>query len=94
MPAVMKPAKELHETGVGQPDCGMPVDGVSFRKNAGYEDGDTDDVSPRQAVESNALLSLSGPVEKAGYMVKSMRLIPTNTVCQACERVRLPRAPA
>ena len=71
-------------------DCGMPVDGVSFQKNAGYEDCDTDEVFPRQAVESNALLSL-WPVEKAGYMVKSMRLIPTNKVGQACERVRLPR---
>ena len=35
----------------------MPGDGVSFQKNAGYEE-DTDDVFPRQAVESNALLSL------------------------------------
>ena len=38
-------------------------------------------------------LVLSGPVEKAGYMVRSMRLIPTNKVGQACERVRLPRLP-
>ena len=38
-------------------DCGMPGYGVSFQKNAGYdEDGDTDDVFPRQAAESNALL--------------------------------------
>ena len=36
---------------------------------------------------------LSGPVEKTGYMVKSMRLIPTNKVGQACERVGLPRLP-
>ena len=40
-------------------DCGMPGDGVSFQKNAGYEvDGDTGDVFPRQTVESNAFLSL------------------------------------
>ena len=39
-------------------------------------------VFPRQAAESNALLfSLDQPV--VGYMVKSMRLIPTNTVGQA-----------
>ena len=70
----------------------MPGDGVSFQKNAGYEDGDTDDVFPRQAAESNALLfSLDQPV--VGYMVKSMRLIPTNTVGQACDRVRLRRIP-
>ena len=73
-------------------DCGMPADGVSFQKNAGYEDGDTDDVFPRQAAESNALLfSLDQPM--VGYMVKSMRLIPTNTVGQACDRVRLRRIP-
>ena len=37
------------------------------------------DVLPRQAAESNALLfSLDQPL--AGYMVKSMRLIPTNKV--------------
>ena len=36
---------------------------------------------------------LSGPVEQAGYMVKSMRLIPTNKVGQACERVGLQRLP-
>ena len=70
----------------------MPGDSVSFQKNAGYEDGDTDDVFLRQAAESNALLfSLDQPV--VGYMVKSMRLIPTNTVGQACDRVRLPRLP-
>ena len=44
----------------------------------------------RHAVESNALLF---SLEKAGYMVKSMRLIPTNKVGQACERVGLPRLP-
>ena len=50
------------------------------------------DVFPRQAAESNALLfSLDQPL--AGYMVKSMRLIPRNMVGQACERVRLRRLP-
>ena len=48
----------------------------------GVRHGVPDDVFPRQAVESNALLfSLYLPV--VGYMVKSMRLIPTNTVGQA-----------
>ena len=36
---------------------------------------------------------LSGPIEKACYMVKSMRLIPKNKVGQACERVGLPWLP-
>ena len=45
-------------------DCGMPGDGVTFQKNAGYdEDGDADDVFPRQGVESNALLFLSASRE-------------------------------
>ena len=44
-----------------------PADGVSFQKNAGYEDGDTDDVFPQQAAESNGLLfSLDQPV--VGYI--------------------------
>ena len=38
-------------------------------------------------MESNALLSLSRPV------LKSMSLIPTYKVAQACERVRLRRLP-
>ena len=43
-------------------------------REAASEDGDTDDVFPRQAAESNALLfSLVHPL--AGYMVKSMRLL-------------------
>ena len=43
----------------------------SERKNAGYDD----DIFPQQAAESNALLfSLVQPL--AGYMVKSMRLVP------------------
>ena len=49
--------------------------------------GDTDDVFPRQAVESNALLfSLDQPL--AGFLVKSMRSIPTNMVAPTCERVK------
>ena len=48
--------------------------------------GDTDDVLPRQVVESNALFfSLGQPV--AGFLVKFMRLLPTNMVGQTCERV-------
>ena len=48
--------------------------------------GVTDDIFPRQIMESNALLfSLGQPV--AGFLVKSMRLIPTNMVGQTCERV-------
>ena len=41
-----------------------------------------------------AVLSFrSGPVEKAGYMVKPMRLNPTNKVGQAFERAGLQRLP-
>ena len=44
-------------------DSGMPGDGVPLQENAGYEE-DTDDVFPRQAVESDALLSLSASRER------------------------------
>ena len=51
---------------------------------------DTDDVFPRQVMESNALLfSLDQP--KAGFLVKSMRSIPTNSVGQTCKTIRLRR---
>ena len=116
MSAMMKPAKELHETGAGQPTAACqlmvcpsrrtlvttrrpaPTRGGWSRRHRGACLGDgvrhgvPDDVFPRQAAESNALLfSLDQPV--VGYMVKSMRLIPTNTVGQACDRVRLRRIP-
>ena len=39
------------------------------------------------------ILSCLHPTAKAGYMVKSMRWIPTNKVGQARERVRLLRLP-
>ena len=49
-------------------------------------------IFPRQVMESNALLfSLDQP--KAGFLVKSMRSIPTNSVGQTCETVRLRRLP-
>ena len=86
------------------PDCGMPGDGVSFQKNAGYTEiqtpsregwskrhrgaclrhGVTDDLFPRQVMGSNALMFSLGQ-SKAGFLVKSMRLIPTNMVGQTCE---------
>ena len=51
MSATMKPAKELHETDVGQPTAACQVMVCPSRKTL-------DDVFPRQVVESNALLSL------------------------------------
>ena len=105
MSATVKPAKEFHETDVGQVivcpstrtlDTKRPAptrEGWS-RRHRGACNGDEVrhgvpiDVFPRQAAESNALLfSLDQPL--AGYMVKSMRLIPTNKVGQACDRVGL-----
>ena len=52
----------------------------------GVRHGVPDDVIPRQAVESIALLFSLGQPE-AGFLVKSMRSIPTNMVGQTCERV-------
>ena len=39
------------------------------------------------------MLSCSLGQSKAGFLVKSMRLIPMNMVAQACDRVRLRRLP-
>ena len=94
MSATMKPAKELHKLGVGQPTAVCQLMVVPSRRQlvtlfrpaqGGAEDTEErvlaygmvspDDVFPRQAAESNALLfSLVQPL--AGYMVKSMRLLP------------------
>ena len=41
----------------------------------------------------SCLDSLDQSTAKAGYMVRSMRLIPKNKVGQACESVRLLRLP-
>ena len=82
----------------------MPVDGVALQETAGYGAEDTEEhvltlmVSPMMSSRDElwrAMLScLSRRVEKTGFKVTSMRLIPANKVGQACGKVRLLRLPA
>ena len=88
---VLPSRKQLVTRGVLRPAQG----GADRHRGACLRHGVTDDVfprQPRQVVESGALLfSLGQSIAKAGFLVKSMSLIPTNMVAQACERVRLRR---
>ena len=104
MSATMKPAKEFHELDVGQPNVECQLMVLHSRRQLVARRGELRPVhvltlmvspmmSSRDKLWRATLSCLSQPVEKAGYMVKSMRLIPTNKIGQACGKVRLLRLP-
>ena len=92
MSAMVQPAMELHECDVAQPTAACQLMVCASRRTLVTRTV-TLTTSSRDKLWRAMLSCLSGPVEKAGSMVKSMRLIPKNEVGQACERVRLPRLP-
>ena len=74
--AIMKLAREFGEFVSRKSNALLSLSASRLSRH-----GVPDDVFPRQAVENNVLLSLS--TTRTGYMVRSVRWIPTNKVGQA-----------